>query len=76
MFFEDKTGTRKTKVEDGPWAWFRFLDEAKLEQVTAEKMLATFESGGREVRYEIIANSVINPFMMEDLPKFRCPKRF
>ena len=76
MFFEDKSGSRKTKAKDGPWAWFRFLDEAQLERVTAEKMLATFESGGRKVRYEVIANSVINPFMMENLTKFRCPKRF
>ena len=76
MFFEDRSGARKTKVGDGPWAWFRFLDEARLERVTAEKIFATFESQGREVRYEIIANSVINPFMMQELAEFRCPKRF
>ena len=76
MFFEDKSGSRKTLVKDGPWAWFRFLDDAKVSPITAEKMQVIFSSGGREVHYEVIANSVINPFMMENLTRFRCPQRF
>ena len=42
----------------------------------AERMVATFESEKREVRYEVIANSVINPFLMKSLTEFRCPPRF
>jgi len=53
MFFEGKGGARDTRVESGPWAWFRFLDQAQREPVTAEKMIVTFDSKGRKVRYEV-----------------------
>jgi type VI secretion system protein ImpL len=62
--------------EDGPWAWFRVLDWAQKKVSSPDRFIATFVVGGRTAKYEIQASSVINPFIMQDLRKFRCPQAF
>jgi type VI secretion system protein ImpL len=64
------------KREDGPWAWFRILDQAEKQVMSPDRFIATFAVGGRKMRYEIRASSVVNPFAMPDLQKFRCPQEF
>lgn len=62
--------------EDGPWAWFRVLDWAQKQVISPDRFIATFVVGGRKTKYEIQASSVVNPFIMQDLRKFRCPQEF
>jgi type VI secretion system protein ImpL len=74
MVFETKDGVQKVLSEDGPWAWFRLLDKAKVEITNPDRFLVTFKVGEHEARYEIRANSVINPFVMKELQEFKCPE--
>jgi type VI secretion system protein ImpL len=72
--FETKGGAHKVMSDDGPWAWFRLLDQARVEITTPDRFLVTFKAGEHETRYEIRANSVINPFVMKELQEFQCPE--
>ncbi|MEJ2694047.1 MAG: type VI secretion IcmF C-terminal domain-containing protein, partial [Candidatus Thiodiazotropha sp.] len=73
--FETKDGAQTVLSDDGPWAWFRLLDQAKVEITTPDRFFVTFSVGAREMRYEIRANSVVNPFVMKELQAFRCPEK-
>jgi type VI secretion system protein ImpL len=74
IVFETKDGAQAVLSDDGPWAWFRLLDQSKIETTTPDRFLVTFKAGEREMRYEIRANSVINPFIMKELQAFQCPE--
>lgn len=59
---------------DGPWALHRLFDEAQVVAGDSpERFVATFDLGGRKVTLEAVANSVHNPFRMQELTSFRCP---
>jgi len=73
IVFEDASGKRLTRSKDGPWAWFRLLDQATMETISSDKLLATFDVSGRKVTWEIQASSVVNPFVIKQLQQFRCP---
>jgi type VI secretion system protein ImpL len=75
VVFEDSSGARVTVSKEGPWAWFRMLDKSELKSLSADRILATFESRGRKATWEIRASSVVNPFNMKQLQEFRCPGR-
>jgi type VI secretion system protein ImpL len=74
VVFETKDGSHKVLSDDGPWAWFRLLDQSNVEIKTPDRFLVTFKAGEHETRYEIRANSVINPFVMKELQAFQCPE--
>lgn len=74
MELEDTGGQKHHVVREGPWAWFRALDESTLQVVAPDRLKATFEVGGRTATYEIQASSVVNPFSMGELQSFRCPE--
>ena len=75
VIFEDPSGAAPTLSNEGPWAWFRLLDQAAMNQLSVDRMEVTFEVGGLKATYEIRANSVVNPFAMSELQQFRCPGR-
>jgi type VI secretion system protein ImpL len=72
--FETKEGAQAVMSEEGPWAWFRLLDKAEVSVTALDRFLVTFKAGEHEMRYEVRANSVINPFVMKELQAFQCPK--
>src|SRR5690606_38038595 len=56
---------------EGPWALFRLFDKARVERTAQpEKMFVTFTFDGREVRFEVTAGSVQNPYGLSDLRNF------
>jgi len=58
----------------GPWSLFRLLDKATVTRSTlSEKMTVAFALGGHSASFELDANSVVNPFMLDALERFRCP---
>jgi len=60
---------------DGPWALFRMLDRMKIEPTAQpERFFATFDIEGRNVRLEVAAGSVQNPFDLAELRAFKCPE--
>jgi len=53
---------------------FRLLDKATVTRSTlSEKMTVAFALGGHSASFELDANSVVNPFMLDALERFRCP---
>jgi type VI secretion system protein ImpL len=58
---------------DGPWAWMRMLDKGLLEPTPqAERFKLTYDIDGRKLVFDLVANSVNNPFRREALEQFRC----
>jgi type VI secretion system protein ImpL len=63
-------------VENGPWALFRLLDRADIEQSDQpERFRVTFNVEGRKATFEVLASSVQNPFRLRELAEFHCPAR-
>jgi type VI secretion system protein ImpL len=78
QFSATSASDRNARTEDGPWAWFRILDMAKIEGTSQpERFIATFEVGGHRATYEIRASSAFNPFRAifidRVLERFHCP---
>ena len=56
------------------WALFRLFDQAKMSRgARSEQFLLDFSIGRRDIRFDLRANSAINPFKLNDLHYFRCP---
>jgi type VI secretion system protein ImpL len=76
IVFDTTDGTQSNISREGPWAWFRILDQADIHVTSPDRFIATFEADGHIAKYEVRASSVVNPFMLEDLQRFRCPEEF
>ncbi len=73
--FETLDGRQLSQSEEGPWAWFRLLDKMQMTQSATNQFEITFTLQGLIARYQLIANSVINPFDAKELNNFHCPTR-
>ncbi len=59
--------------KEGSWALFRVFDEAKITRTSNPTIfIMTFNIDGREAKFELRADSAINPFQLSDLEAFRC----
>ncbi len=59
---------------DGPWALFRLFDRFDVQPTSQpEKFNLLVNVEGKRARFEVIANSVLNPFRMREIQQFRCP---
>lgn len=59
---------------DGPWALFRLFDQATITRIgQSENYIVQFEIDGREITFELRANSTNNPFNLTALHNFSCP---
>ncbi len=71
--FEDDSGARLASTYEGPWAWFRLLDDSDQMLMAPDELLASFVVRNRRSTWELRANSVLNPFNLSALQQFRCP---
>jgi type VI secretion system protein ImpL len=63
-------------TEDGPWGWFRTLDQAKITPTNAPEIIhVTFDVGGRKSRFSLRSSGALNPFQLQELADFKCPNR-
>ncbi len=61
---------------ESPWALFRLFDQATLTRgERSEQFLVDFLIGKRTVKFDLRANSALNPFKLNDLYYFRCPEK-
>lgn len=75
VVFETLDGRQMSRFKEGPWAWFRMLDEVSVERTaTPDRFILTFQIEGLSARYELQAGSVNNPFNLPELQNFRCPE--
>uniref|UniRef100_UPI001177B77C type VI secretion system membrane subunit TssM n=1 Tax=Crenothrix polyspora TaxID=360316 RepID=UPI001177B77C len=59
--------------KEGPWALFRLFEQAKMARTSNPSVFfVAFNLQGREAKFELNANSAINPFQLSDLQAFRC----
>jgi type VI secretion system protein ImpL len=68
----DAGGPPSISTYQGPWAWFRALDQAKVQAQSETRFVVTFSQGGHSARVIIDATSVRNPFAHNELQSFRC----
>ncbi len=73
--FETPEGRQFADSVEGPWAWFRLLDKVQIKQTASNKFELYFTLQGLKARYEILADSVLNPFDSSELTGFKCPTR-
>ena len=75
--FSPMSGSGRSGVTlDGPWAFFRLLEDSGMNpSTTPEKFQTKFQLDDRWVEYEIRANSAFNPFNLPELRQFRCPSK-
>jgi type VI secretion system protein ImpL len=63
------------QVADGPWALFRVMEKAQLENSgVPEKFFVTFNVENRRTRFEVTTNSVQSPLRVRELQEFSCPE--
>jgi type VI secretion system protein ImpL len=61
---------------EGPWALHRFFDKVQITPgASSERFIATMNIDGRKAVFEVIANSVQNPFALRSLGEFSCPSK-
>jgi len=72
--FEDGGGTipGMPKPWQGPWAWFRLLDQAQVVHESDTRLHVTFGAGGKSMRVALDAASIRNPFARNEVRGFRC----
>jgi type VI secretion system protein ImpL len=68
----DSGPTPSITAFQGPWAWFRVLDQTKILAQSETRFLVTFSQGGHSARLVIEATSVRNPFARNEVQSFRC----
>ena len=72
IVFEAGGGGGPSLVRQGPWAWFRVLDQAQIKRVSDTRLNVTLAAGGRSMQLVLDAASIRNPFVRDELAGFRC----
>ena len=76
IMFEDLNGDRVAYKEEGPWAFFRIMDNYELKKTQrADRFIVDYVLEGKKAEFELIANSVSNPFGHNLLKRYRAPQR-
>ena len=59
---------------NGPWALFRLMDHAAVQEGGSPgRLRVTFDVGGRHASFEVESDSGANPFRLRELEHFDCP---
>lgn len=89
MLFEGLNEQQYSRTYDGPWAWFRLLDNSRVTSTSssnvfhvtygmtdsAQSLAAEQQRYTHSITFEIKAKSVKNPFNKNLLGSFKCPER-
>ena len=72
-FLPPVAGNPSQLRETGPWAWFKILDQAQVQPLSASQFRVVFQIGARQVAYDLRTAGGVNPFRLRELEGFRCP---
>jgi type VI secretion system protein ImpL len=72
VVFEERGGASPNFAKQGPWAWFRALDQAQVKRDSDTHLQVTFAAGAHTMRVALDAASIRNPFVRDELAGFRC----
>ncbi|WP_208978141.1 type VI secretion IcmF C-terminal domain-containing protein [Pseudovibrio denitrificans] len=74
-FFPEVAGEANSINLSGPWSLFRLLEKARVTKTEIpDQYKVRFSLGNRFATFNLIANSVNNPFSARLLQNFTCPK--
>ncbi|MCP4285316.1 MAG: type VI secretion system membrane subunit TssM, partial [Gammaproteobacteria bacterium] len=75
ILFSPPAGSKPSGLsKDGPWGWFRLIDQAKSSSTDApETTRVVFTIGGRSAQFLLRASGALNPFQLKELEGFWCP---
>jgi type VI secretion system protein ImpL len=72
VMFEERGNPGPSLVKQGPWAWFRALDQAQVKRDSDTRAEVTFAAGAHSMRVLLDATSIRNPFVRDEISGFRC----
>ncbi len=76
IVFDRINGGSFSTTRDGPWAWFRLLDESRVRPTrSGDQLRVTFRVSNLNATYALQASSVANPFRSREPARFSCPGR-
>ena len=76
LMFEDLNGDRVAYRENGPWAFFRIMDNYKLQTTRLnDHFIVDYVLEGKKAKFELIADSSRNPFSYNLLKRYRAPEQ-
>jgi type VI secretion system protein ImpL len=70
--FEERGNGGPGFVKQGPWAWFRALDQAQVKRDSDTRVEVTFAAGAHSMRMLLDATSIRNPFVRDEITGFHC----
>ena len=72
--FNDLSGASQSVMQPGAWAWWRLLDQARMERDPGSEVRYRFtlEKGGRKALFMLEASTIRNPFGTSLLRDFQC----
>jgi type VI secretion system protein ImpL len=76
LAFERRDGSDLVETQNGLFALFRLIDNAKRKQINENKIEVTFAKNDFEAIYEISGNARVNPLIMYQLSNFKCLSKF
>jgi type VI secretion system protein ImpL len=69
---EEPTGAHPEVKIEGPWAFFRLLDQATVQPQSETLFVVTIPVNGKWARVKLQAASIRNPFARQDAARFHC----
>ncbi|WP_117190287.1 type VI secretion system membrane subunit TssM [Rhizobium terrae] len=69
-------GWQQALTENGDWSPFRLFDDASITMQGDDLFRAKFQQNGQVAEFDIQFGSVMNPFRLEALNAFSCPRQF
>jgi type VI secretion system protein ImpL len=70
--FEERSTTRPNIAAEGPWAWFRLIDQSQVRRETDAIYVLTFTKGDHESSVRVESVSIRNPYGNHAVQQFRC----
>lgn len=69
-------GQTLSTSKPGPWAWLQLLDSSQVRRGgSPDRFRVMFEVNGYRAEFDVRSDSVINPFFLPELERFRCRER-
>ncbi len=62
------------QTKEGPWAWFKILDEATIQSRKSNEYTVTFNVGGYYMTYKLQPRSAYHLFKFKEYQQFSLPK--
>ncbi|MGF1725734.1 type VI secretion system membrane subunit TssM [Photobacterium nomapromontoriensis] len=74
VFTPPQSGHSITKTYSGSWGLFRLLDEAARHRTqTLKDKIVKIELKGNRASLQLLPNSVVHPFWLNEIERFSCP---